>query len=177
MRRLGLLAITVLLFAACHHKDKPQEVDSTPVAATKAVVDTFVVPSDTVSRQAPRKSVGLQQDSSEITNLRLFTRKKQHVIYSPSLLVGEWLKGTMHMEYRSDGTGLKWNTVDDLTREDAQHFLWSLDSNLLSMDFHLEHGGVVPKYYVVTYVDEESLAYKNVYDDAYLWDKVVEKEE
>lgn len=174
MRRLCLLAIAVLLFAACHHKDKPQEADSVLATASIAVADTAVAPSDTVSQQAPRKSVALQQDSAEITNLRLFTRR-QRVIYSSTALVGEWLMGTMHMEYHADGTGRTWNTADDVTREEAQRFLWSLDSNLLSLDFQMEMGGVVPKLFVVTFVDEESLAYKNVFDISFLWDKVPEE--
>lgn len=174
MRHLCLLAITVLLFVACHHKDRPQEAASAPVTATKAVADTTVVPSDTVGLPTARKVVALQQDSAEITNLRLFTRK-QRVIYSPTALVSEWLMGTMHMLYRPDGTGLTWNTADDVSREEAQRFLWSLDSNLLSLDFQMEMGAVVPKLFVVTFVDEESLAYKNVFDISFLWDKVSEE--
>lgn len=67
---------------------------------------------------------------------------------------------------------LHWDTGEDIRKEEAQRFNWSLDSNLLTLTFRAALGGVVPKLYLVTFVDNENLSYRNAYDDSYLWDKV-----
>ena len=66
---------------------------------------------------------------------------------------------------------LHWDTGEDIRKEEAQRFNWSLDSNLLTFIFRAALGGVVPKLYLVTFVDNENLSYRNAYDDSYLWDK------
>lgn len=139
---------------------------------------TVVVPTnvpDTVRYNNPNSYTFIhEEDSAEITNLRIFTRKQKE-IYAPALLVGEWICGTEHEVYLSDGTGLMWDTSEDVSRDEAQRFHWSLDSNLLTLVCSLELGGYLPKRYVVTYVDDESLAYQDLYGKALLWDKRTEK--
>lgn len=64
-----------------------------------------------------------------------------------------------------------WDAADDVSRDEAQRFDWSLDSNLLTIINRMEMGGVVPKRFVVTFADDESLSYTDLYGNAYLWDK------
>lgn len=168
-----LFLIAVLLVVGCHHDSKQQQ-DTIPEPTEPTVTVTDTVASqgeDTTAFETQSKWHSVHIDTAEITNLRLF-RKKQKVIYSPTLLVGEWVLGTLHMEYRADGSGLHWDTGEDIRKEEAQRFNWSLDSNLLTLTFHAALGGVVPKLYLVTFVDDENLSYRNAYDDSYLWDKV-----
>lgn len=171
------MSLSLLLTSACHHKEKKVVGDSiAKVADTETVADSVLPPmGDTGSVQPSGGTVVMmQQDSAEITNLRVLTRK-QKVIYSPSLLVGEWVRGTEHEVYQADGTGLMWDSSEDVSRDEAQRFKWTLDSNLLTIVCRLELGGVVPKRYVVTFADDESLAYNDLFGTAYLWDKVIKR--
>ena len=110
-------------------------------------------------------------DTAVRTDLRYMVRK-QKVFYSASHLYGEWTRGTEHEQYLPDGTGLFWDTGDDVGRNEALRFRWSLDSNVLQMVFKLSMGGVVPKEYLVTFADDESLVYRDDVGDSYMWDKV-----
>lgn len=173
MRR-GLIVILslTLLTVACKQKGKNEAGDSVPQSPdTPTSVDT-VMPEDTntVVVQPGGNTLQIHEDSAEITNLRLITRK-QRVLYSPSLLVGEWINGTEHEEYYANGTGRMWDTSEDVSRDEAQRFEWTLDSNLLTIICHLELGGVLPKRYVVTFADDENLSYKDLFGKAFLWDK------
>ena len=183
-RYLLLLTLIVLLFGGCTRCGRGSDTASDTTKADTAVApgnDTIgtspVLPGDTLMSKETIKNgemsdrqVILQQDSAEITNLRLLTRK-QKVIYDASLLVGEWVRGTEHEVYLADGTGRMWDTGDDVSDDEAQHFSWTLDSNLLTLICHLELGGVVPKRYVVTFADDENLSYNDPYGKAHLWDR------
>ncbi|MBO4281809.1 MAG: hypothetical protein J5873_01265 [Bacteroidales bacterium] len=176
MRKWLMAAGCLLLMAACRHGEKKQQTeqpaegpvetqtlaDSLPLRAADSAKPAF--PNAKEVQQA------LQQDSAEVTNLRLLARK-QRVIYDPLLLVGEWQHGTEHEVYLADGTGYQWDTSDDVAREEAQPFQWRLDSNLLTIICRLQRGGIVPRRYVVTYADDESLSYSDNYGGAFLWDK------
>ena len=174
MRKWILPAVLLLLTVACHQKDKKRDSDNNAGKTdTPAIIDTTSQTQtiDTVNSDTQTEIYIAQRDSAEITNLRLFARK-QSVIYNASLLVGEWQNGTEHEVYYSDGTGKMWDTSEDITREEAQTFEWSLDSNMLTIICKLKLGGVVPKRYVVTFADDENLSYSNHFGVAYLWDKV-----
>ncbi len=173
MKRWGLLLTALLLFSACHRNCKQKQEDSVPVTQPVSVIadTTLQQPSDTVSPTAQRPVAHTaQQDSAEIVNLRISARK-QRVVYNPALLEGEWVHGTEHEVYMSDGRGRMWDDSDDVGRGEAQRFEWGLDSNLLTIVCRLELGGVLPKRYVVTFVDDETLVYRDVYGNSYMWDK------
>ena len=181
-RYILLLTLIVLLFDGCTRCGRtPDTAPDTAQTDTATVKDsTGIEPAQSSDSLMPMESTTdgataaspaiLRQDSAEITNLRLHTRK-QKVIYDASLLVGEWVRGTEHEVYLADGTGRMWDTADDVSDAEAQRFSWTLDSNLLTLICHLELGGVVPKRYVVTFADDESLSYNDPYGKAYLWDK------
>lgn len=181
-RYILLLTLIVLLFDGCTRCGRtPDTAPDTAQTDTVTVKDlTGIEPAQSSDSLMPMESTTdgataaspaiLRQDSAEITNLRLLTRK-QKVIYDASLLVGEWVRGTEHEVYLADGTGRMWDTGDDVSDAEAQRFNWTLDSNLLTLICQLELGGVVPKRYVVTFADDENLSYKDPYGKAYLWDK------
>ena len=174
MKRLWIIATTMLLLTACHHNDKPQPTDSIPMATpTSTVTNDSIQPSpkDSSKTITHKTEYTLQQDSADAVNLRLFTRK-QRKIFDPSLMVGEWLLGTRHMVYCLDGSGYLWDPGVDLRRDEAQDFKWTMDSNLLTFEHPLTLGGVVMRMYVVTFVDDESLVYRNAYGSSYMWEKV-----
>ena len=112
-----------------------------------------------------------QQDSAETVNLRLFTRR-QRVIYDSALMIGEWLQGSEHEQYIADGSGRRWDTGDDVSRDEAQVFSWTMDSNLLTVRYDLKLGGLMVRQYVVTFVDDEALVYRDAYGGTFMFDKV-----
>ena len=166
------IALLLLLTVSCHNKDKKTTTDTVPAQQeTPVAADTLpALPSDTATPSAKPAQATVHRDSIEVTHLRILARR-QSVIYSPSDIVGEWIHGTEHEVYLSDGTGMMWDSAEDITRDEAQRFKWTLDSNLLTIVCKLELGGVVPKRYVVTYADDENLAYSDLHGTAYLWDK------
>ncbi len=171
-----LLVVCFLLMSGCHRRNSTEGLPEPVIPPTLTVpADTIMVESkDSGSRSvrplSPDEKIQLQRDSAEITNLRIFARK-QRVIYNPLLLVGNWQRGTEHLLFRKDSTGLMWDTSDDVSREEAQPFSWSMDSNVLVLVCRLMRGALVPKRYVVTYLDEESLSCSDVHGNAFLWDR------
>lgn len=179
MRRLWIALSVALLLAACHGRQKSPD---TPVAADTAEDTTpyhLTTPPDgekvwkTGDEKLPQTTDGhtIHRDTAETTNLRLFARK-QTTIYSPALMVGEWQRGSEHEQYLSDGTGRHWDTGDDIQRDEAKSFTWTLDSNLLTFRYNIALGGLMVRQYVVTFVDDETLVYSDAYGDSYMWDKL-----
>ena len=171
-----LALVPFLLVAGCHRRDK-KEVRPEPVPQCEEVTeheDSASVEADSLVKHSKKLTVSdlyqLQLDSAEVTNLRLMGRK-QRVIYRSRQLWGKWQRGSEHVVFRNDSTGLMWDLSDDVSREEAQHFTWSMDSNMLLLVFRMERGALVPKLYLVTFADEESLAYSDAYGNAFLWDR------
>lgn len=167
----------VPLLVGCHHKDKPTQpqtpTDSAVSIATNTESQNIVDKSDKFDKSISSEQTDyqLQTDTAPRTDWRISARK-QSKIYSPALLSGEWRNGNLHQQYRSDGTGLRWDEADDVSHSEGQAFSWVMDCNCLTMIFPMELGGVVPKEYVVTFADEETLVYKDAYGTSYMWDKV-----
>ena len=162
----------MLLLAACHRNNKSQQADSVSVEPPPQTTGDTVSPKapDTASSQQ-RTAQQLRQDTAEITNLRIFARK-QSTIYGSELRGGEWQRGSEHEQYMSDGSGRYWDTSDDVSREEAQDFRWTMDSNLLLFECRMKLGGLMYRRYVVTFVDDETLVYRDAYGGSYMWDKV-----
>ncbi|MBR4340114.1 MAG: hypothetical protein IKP89_05810 [Bacteroidales bacterium] len=168
--------VPFLLMAGCHRRDK-KEVRPESVPQCEEVTeqeDTASVETDSLVKSSKKLTVSdpyqLQLDSAEITNLRLMGRK-QRVIYRSRQLWGKWHRGSEHVVFNKDSTGLMWDLSDDVLRKEAQHFKWRLDSNLLLLVFKMERGAFLPMMYLVTFADDESLAYSDAYGNAFLWDR------
>lgn len=171
-----LAFVPFLLMAGCHRRDK-KEVRPESVPQCEEVTeqeDTASVETDSLVKSSKKLTVSdpyqLQLDSAEITNLRLMGRK-QRVIYRSRQLWGKWHRGSEHVVFNKDSTGLMWDLSDDVLRKEAQHFKWRLDSNLLLLVFKMERGAFLPMMYLVTFADDESLAYSDAYGNAFLWDR------
>lgn len=172
-----LALIIFLLLAGCHRGSKQPPTSTVPVCeSTTPPPDSpalHVIDSTTISKPGNNEAHTMKLDTAETTNLRLFARK-QRTIYSPDLLAGIWHRDDEHEEYLPDGTGRYWKTGDDVSRDEAQTFLWTMDSNLLVLEFHLALGGMFYRQYVVTFVDDESLVYRDNFDRSFMWDKDAE---
>ena len=173
LRQCVLAAALALLLAACHHRGSKQEADSTasnvqPKEAADTVKPAAPMTPDTV-KAAPLRAA--QRDTAEHTNLLIFARK-QRTVYNPALLLGEWQRGSEREIYMADGSGRYWDASDDVEREEAQSFSWTMDSNLLTFTCRMRLGGVMVREYVVTFVDDETLVYCDAYGGSFMWDKV-----
>ena len=155
--------VAVLLLVGCRHKKEPTNmVDSLSHRESHPAVS---------DEKGSETTLQLRMDTATRTDWRVVARKNTK-IYSPTLLTGVWKNGNLHQLYRSDGTGLRWDESDNVDRTEGLAFSWVMDSNCLTMLFPMRLGGVVPKEYLVTYADDESLVYKDAYGTSYLWDKV-----
>lgn len=167
MRRWLFLVSGALLLAACHHKEKPVVSGSDTTKCPVSTADDR----DSLSDETCGDSVYTsQRDTAEPTDF-LFPRRKTKVVYKPEQLVGEWHHGNKHEQNNADGSGLHWDTDDDVAYGEALPFTWEIQDNLLELRYPLKHGGMVVRQYEVTFVDEETLVYRDAYGESYLWDK------
>lgn len=173
MRRWWLSFAVLLLLAACHSKkeEQPEDVVVNVQDEAEPPKGLPASPADSIVAVQPSTELQMKSDCAEVANLRLFARK-QRTIYSPSLMVGEWLRATEHEQYMADGSGRRWDTGDSVRRDEAQSFRWTLDSNLLSLEYSMTLGAKVMRQYVVTFVDDETLVYRDAYGGSFMWDKV-----
>lgn len=95
-------------------------------------------------------------------------------IFDPALLVGKWVSGTEYYRYDADGTGVTWDTSDDVSEEEGQPYTWQFNetNNRLTLLHQMEMGGVIPKYYTVTKLTEDLLQYKDQYNQSFTYNRV-----
>ena len=106
--------------------------------------------------------------------LSLLTACKEETTFDGTLLVGKWVSGTEYWRYDADGTGATWDTGDDVQEEEAQPFTWEFDeqtSNLTQIH-QMEMGGVIPKSYTVTALDNAKLEYKDRLGQVFSFNRV-----
>lgn len=166
-----LVLLVVPLLVGCYNKHKDSQNNTTPDSAISISTSTDSQNISDKSISSDQTVFQIQTDTAPRKDCRISARK-QSKIYSPALLSGEWKNGNLHQQYRSDGTGLRWDEADDVSHSEGQAFSWVMDCNCLTMIFPMELGGVVPKEYVVTFADEETLVYRDAYGTSYMWDKV-----
>ncbi len=105
--------------------------------------------------------------------------KLDNANYHPGDLVGKWVltsngvQGTEFWRYDADGTGVTWDTKDDVSEEEAQAFDWTLEGNQLTQVHKMENSqAVVPLVYTITDLTSSELDYKDDYGRKYVFTKV-----
>ena len=86
---------------------------------------------------------------------------REEETFDETLLYGRWRSGTLYYRYDSNGSGVSWDTADDVREEEGQAFTWELKKSSLQQLHTIEMGGVVPRYYTVTELTSSSLRYKD----------------
>ncbi|MEA4936395.1 hypothetical protein SDC9_200139 [bioreactor metagenome] len=94
--------------------------------------------------------------------------------FDEALLIGKWQSGTLFYRYDTGGTGVSWDTSDDITEAEAQAFTWTLVKAELTHIHVIEMIGNVPKVYTVTKLTETILEYKDDFDNQFSFTKVVQ---
>lgn len=85
------------------------------------------------------------------------------VYFDTSSIIGKWKSGTLFERYDLDNTGATWDTADDVTEAEAQPFTWTIEIDQLEQIHIIENGGVIPKVYTVTTLNETTLVYEDEY--------------
>ena len=98
----------------------------------------------------------------------LFNRNEK---FDKTLLSGYWVSGTLHEYYNASGNGYTWDTMDDVTEEEAQPFTWTLEGSTLTQIHKMEMGGNIPKTYTVTKLNASTLEYHDNYGKHYTFTK------
>lgn len=95
-------------------------------------------------------------------------------VFDETLLIGKWSSGTVFFRYDTGGSGVTWDTADDLTEAEGQEFTWVLDQSELTHIYLMEvSGGVITKIYTVTKLTSTVLQYKDdTSGDVYSFSKV-----
>lgn len=103
------------------------------------------------------------------------------VYFDPNLLIGKWSRpspfatsenpGDEFFRYDEDGSGVTWDTADDVTELEAQTFTWTLNGSQLTQIHTIEMGGTVTKIYTLTSLTETTLMYKDDFGKVFSYSK------
>lgn len=172
--RYTVLVLTMAMLAGCGNNGDNKKETSSLVGDTVTMPQEITKSCDTTPAKSSKtdetEELILHSDTAVHLEKGLFSRKQQ-TMYSSESLVGEWVHGTVHELYYSDNTGLQWDTKDDVSKDEAQTFYWEMKDNQLKQVYKMELGAVVPRTYTVTFVDDESLVYKDDFGTSFMWDK------
>lgn len=91
------------------------------------------------------------------------TKDETSTSFDESLIIGKWKSGTLYERYRSDKTGVTWDTADDVTEEEGQEFTWTITIDQLEQIHIIENGGLVPKVYTIMELTATTLKYRDDY--------------
>jgi hypothetical protein len=87
--------------------------------------------------------------------------------FEETLLIGKWKSNisptTEYYRYDAMGTGVTWDTGEDVTEAEGQAFTWMLDQDDLTQIHIIEvgNGNSVTKKYTVTELTATTLKYKD----------------
>ncbi|MDO4191049.1 MAG: hypothetical protein Q4D14_05125 [Bacteroidales bacterium] len=95
------------------------------------------------------------------------------VRFDRNLLVGYWQRlstltdGQDCYRYNADGTGVTWDTGDDMTEAEGQPFTWTLTGDELVLIHEGEMGAKIPKTYTLKELTSSRLSYVDAYKVSY----------
>ncbi len=109
-----------------------------------------------------------------VLSLTVTSCTNENPVFDGTLIVGKWVSGTEYYHYYSNGTGVTWDTSDDVSEEEGQPYTWDFDSetNNLVLVHQMEMGGQIPKTYTVTNLTESLFEYKDRYGQVFSFSRV-----
>lgn len=84
-------------------------------------------------------------------------------VYDTDLLIGLWQEGSVYYRFNDDGSGVTWDTADDVVESEGSKFTWEVNKNRFTHYHQMEIGGIVPKVYKITKLDLMNLEYHDDY--------------
>lgn len=101
---------------------------------------------------------------------------KIDVSFDPQKLIGKWVSDTEYWRYDNDGTGVTWDTSDDVTEEEAQAFKWeynAADNSLTHIHWmEMTQEWTVPRVYTIMKLNDSSLVYIDKFGKSYSFNKI-----
>lgn len=176
-KALGVVVAMVLLLAGCRHRPTEPERETAPAMPPPAeVADSAVSATGQLDIADSERPDNAGQTVSVVSPVRHDRRTRVKAVkVDPQQLVGEWVSGTLHERYMADGTGLAWDTDDDVSQGEARHFAWQLDRGCLVADYALTLGGKVPKVSYVTEADSLHMVRCDDYGNNWYFKKNAER--
>lgn len=83
--------------------------------------------------------------------------------YDTDLIIGLWQNGTVHYRFNDDGTGVTWDTADDVLESEGSKFTWEVNKSTFTHFHQMEIGGTIPKPYKIKKLDLMNLEYVDPY--------------
>lgn len=98
--------------------------------------------------------------------------------YDPQLLHGKWVSGSEFWRYDDDGTGVTWDTADDVHEDEAQMFKWEYDDSDKSLThihwMEMTQEWTVPRVYTITWLSDAELVYVDKFGKSYSFKKLTD---
>lgn len=86
-------------------------------------------------------------------------------VYDTDMLIGLWQSGTLFYRYNEDGSGVTWDTADDVQELEGSKFTWEVNKKRFIHYHQMEiNGTIIPKTYNITKLDLMNLEYQDDYD-------------
>lgn len=106
-----------------------------------------------------------------ITLITLFVQSCQSE-EDQSLLIGTWKSSAVYQEFKADGSGSTWDVAEDVNKDEAQTFKWTLDGKELMIMHNQEMTRAIPKNYTITKLTTTDLQYRDDLGKDYSFKKV-----
>jgi len=119
-----------------------------------------------------------------IISIALFACEGKQKTFSSDLLVGKWKRPSVSKKgetgydcyrYDANGSGVTWDTAEDVKESEAQTFTWTLDKDRLTVVHKGEMGQVIPKVYTVKTLNSTTLSYEDDYGATFTFSKFTGK--
>lgn len=119
-----------------------------------------------------------------IISIALFACEGKQKTFSSDLLIGKWKRPSVSKKgetgydcyrYDANGSGVTWDTAEDVKESEAQTFTWTLDKDRLTVIHKGEMGQVIPKVYTVKTLNSTTLSYEDDYGATFTFSKFTGK--
>lgn len=177
VRWAAVVGLLVFFLVSCKQRQKPSDAGADTLVHP-IEVDTTTPDTDTVKVTEKRKQqdekkrmlkkMAWGQDTAYMTT----NRAKQVPAFKPEQMLGEWVCGTLHEVYRSDGSGTSWDTSDDVLPEEGLGFTWKMGNGVLIDSYKIDMGGLVPDVSIIVKLDSTQMLRRDYIGRDYLFLKV-----
>lgn len=81
-------------------------------------------------------------------------------VYDTDMLIGLWQSGTLYYRFNEDGSGVTWDTADDVTELEGGKFTWEVKKKRFYHYHKMEiNNTIIPKTYNINKLDLMNLEY------------------
>lgn len=86
-------------------------------------------------------------------------------VYDTDMLIGLWQSGTVFYRFNEDGSGVTWDTADDVSELEGGKFTWEVKKKRFIHYHKMEiNDAIIPKSYNINKLDLMNLEYVDDFD-------------